>query len=158
MKKIVLSIATLLLAQTASAAITANSSWEEIFAAKGPYRIHAPVVYMGRAIDYTYVCRDGNNLRTMGPVDIVYNDHNGDGPTKFEVVGSEVLSTPINYVQHEDFCDASYSRTLCTPMTYTGSYPMTVDIEVGRKMNKGREVYMFTKSYTVPDCATVDVK
>ncbi|WP_413582409.1 hypothetical protein [Bdellovibrio sp. HCB288] len=158
MKKIVLSVVTLLLAQTATAEITANSSWEEIFAAKGPYQIHAPVVYMGRAIDYTYVCRDGQNLRTMGPVDIVVNDQEGDGPTKFEVVGSEVLSTPIKYVQHEEFCDASYNKVLCTPVTYTGVYPMTVQISVGRKLNKGREVHLFTKSYTVPNCETVEVK
>lgn len=159
MKKIVLSLMTLVLSQAASAgAITQNSSWEEIMAAKAPYVVHAPAVYMGRAIAYTYVCRDGENLRTKGPVDIVVTNMDGTNrKATFTTVRSEVLSTPINYVQHEDFCDSTEARTLCYPVTYTGTYPMTVEIKVGRKLNKGREVTLFTKSYTVPDCDNASV-
>ncbi|WP_413558351.1 hypothetical protein [Bdellovibrio sp. HCB209] len=158
MKKIVMALAALLVGQTASAALSANSSWEEIFAAKGPYVIHAPVVYMGRAIDYTFVCRDGDSLRTKAPVDVVVNDSTlGDGPTKFKTVETLILSTPINYVHKEDFCDASYNKVVCTPMTYTGTYPMTVNVKVGRKLNKGREVFLFNKSYTVPNCDNASV-
>ncbi len=158
MKKFVLTIVALIVGQTASAAITQNSSWEEILAAKGPYIVHAPAVYMGRAIDYTFVCRDGDVLRTQAPVDIVVTHMDGDRRATFETVRSEVLSTPINFVQHEDYCDTSYTRTLCTPVTYTGSYPMTVEIKVGRKMKRGREVYLFTKSYTVPNCDNASVE
>ncbi|UYL09923.1 hypothetical protein B9G69_004955 [Bdellovibrio sp. SKB1291214] len=159
MKKIVLSLLTLVLSQAASAgAITQNSSWEEILAAKAPYVVHAPAVYMGRAISYTYVCRDGENLRTKGPVDTVVTNMDGTNrKATFTTVRSEVLSTPINFVQHEDFCDSTEARTLCYPVTYTGTYPMTVEISVGRKLNKGREVHLFTKSYTVPDCDNASV-
>ncbi|QDK46534.1 hypothetical protein DOM22_15840 [Bdellovibrio sp. ZAP7] len=158
MKKIVLSIVALLVGQTASAAITQNSSWEEILAAKAPYVVHAPAVYMGRAIAYTFVCRDGDTLRTKAPVDIVVTHMDGNRKATFETVRSEVLSTPINFVQKEDFCDTNESRTLCYPVEYTGTYPMTVEIKVGRKLNKGRETHLFTKSYTVPNCDNVSVQ
>ncbi|QLY23825.1 hypothetical protein [Bdellovibrio sp. KM01] len=152
MKSILMSIFTIFVAQNASAGISQNSSWEEILAAKGPYVVHSPVVYMGRAIDYTFVCRDGDMLRTKAPVDIVYAIQEGAGRTVFQTVGSEVLSTPIKYTQKEDFCDTGSSRTVCKPVTYTGAYPLTVDIKVGRELNNGSEVYLFTKKYSVPDC------
>lgn len=157
MKNILMSLFALFIGQTASAAISQNSSWEEILAAKGPYVIHAPVVYMGRAIDYTFVCHAGDMLRTKAPVDIVYAIQEGAGRTVFQTVGSEILSTPINYVQNEDFCDTGSNRTVCKPVTYTGTYPMTVNIQVGRELNNGLEVYLFTKSYTVPTCENVSV-
>ncbi|UYL08067.1 hypothetical protein B9G69_013535 [Bdellovibrio sp. SKB1291214] len=155
MKQILMSVFALLIAQSASAMITQNSSWEEILAAKGPYVLHSPVIYMGRAIDYTFVCRDGGMLRTQAPVDIVYAIQEGAGKTVFQTVGREVLSTPINYVQKEDFCDTGSNRTVCKPVTYTGTYPMTVNIQIGRRLNNGLEVYLFTKSYTVPTCENV---
>jgi hypothetical protein len=157
MKNILLSVFALVIAQGASASISQNSSWEEILAAKGPYVIHSPVVYMGRAIDYTFVCRDGGMLRTQAPVDIVYAIQEGAGKTVFQTVRSEVLSTSINFVQKEDFCDTGSNRTVCKPVTYTGTYPMTVNIKVGRELNNGSEVYLFTKSYTVPTCDNASV-
>lgn len=158
MKSILMSLFSLFVAHTASAAISQNSSWEEILAAKAPYVIHSPVVYMGRAIDYTFVCRDGNMLRTKAPVDIAYAIQEGAGKTVFQTVRSEVLKTPIKYVQKEDFCDTGSNRTVCKPVTYTGTYPMTVNIQVGRELNNGSEVYLFTKSYTVPACDDTSVE
>ncbi|WP_413557101.1 hypothetical protein [Bdellovibrio sp. HCB209] len=158
MKMFLLSILTIASAQSASAAISQNSSWEEILAAKGSYVIHSPVVYMGRAIDYTFVCRDGANLHTKAPVDIVYAIQEGAGRTVFQVVGSEVLTTPINFVQTEDFCDSSGNKTICKPMTYKGTYPMTVDIQVGQQVGNGNETLLFTKSYTVPACDSASVQ
>ncbi|WP_413577813.1 hypothetical protein ACLVWU_05020 [Bdellovibrio sp. HCB290] len=161
MKNMILAIAALIVGQTANAAISANSSWEEIFAAKGPYQIVAPAVYMGRAIDYTFVCVDGNELRTQKPVDIVVTKQptNQNGRTEFEVVGSEILSTPINYTQKESFCDSSKGdKTVCRDVVYTGTYPLTVNVKVYSQVgNEAPARLLFTKAYTVPTCDNASV-
>jgi hypothetical protein len=160
MKNMILAIAALIVGQTANAAISANSSWEEIFAAKGPYQIVAPAVYMGRAIDYTFVCKNGNKLQTQKPVDIVETvSPSNDGPTQFKVVGSEVLSTPINFTHKESFCDQSKGdQTICKDVVYTGTYPMTVNVKVYTQVgNEAPARLAFVKSYTVPNCDNASV-
>ncbi len=160
MKNMILAIAALIVGQTANAAISANSSWEEIFAAKGPYQIVAPAVYMGRAIDYTFVCRNGDKLQTLKPVDIVETvSPSNDGPTKFKVVGSEVLSTSINFTHKESFCDQTKGdKTVCKDVVYTGTYPMTVNVKVYTQVgNEAPARLAFVKSYTVPTCDNASV-
>ncbi|WP_413560454.1 hypothetical protein [Bdellovibrio sp. HCB209] len=160
MKHMILAIAALIVGQSANAAISANSSWEEIFAAKGPYQIVAPAVYMGRAIDYTFVCKNGDKLQTLKPVDIVENyTLSSDGPTHFKVVGSEVLSTPINYTQTESFCDQTKGdKTVCKDVTYTGTYPMTVNVKVYTQVGQNQPAKLaFVKAYTVPTCDNASV-
>ncbi|UYL07476.1 hypothetical protein B9G69_010510 [Bdellovibrio sp. SKB1291214] len=161
MKNMILAIAALIVGQTANAAISANSSWEEINAAKGPYQIVAPVVYMGRAIDYTFVCRNGDTLQTIKPVDIVevVQPTNQNGRTEFKVVGSEVLSTSINYTHKESFCDQTKGdRTVCKDVVYTGTYPMTVNVKVYTQVGHNQPArLLFTKAYTVPTCDNASV-
>ncbi|MDG0815034.1 hypothetical protein [Bdellovibrio svalbardensis] len=153
MKSLLLSITMLLMASSVFASINPNSSWEEIFAARGPYRIAAPTVYMGRSIDYTFVCKSGDMLRTKKPVDIVETRVGNHGPTKFVVVGHELLSTPIRYSLQQDQCDQTHERTVCTPHVVAGEYPLTVLVNVYKTtLKEQREYLWFKKPYTVPNC------
>lgn len=57
----------LMIASSVSFAHTADTSWEVLMQDK-TLKIDAPVVFMGHAVDYTFVCVDGNMLRTKKAV------------------------------------------------------------------------------------------
>ncbi|UOF01410.1 hypothetical protein [Bdellovibrio reynosensis] len=158
MKKLTALILGLLVSASAHAMVNQNSSWEEIMADRY-VQVKAPTVYMGRAIDYTFVCRDGDNLRTQKPVDITETRFHGGregGRTEIVVVGREYLSTPIDYAHKVESCRSNSNHDFdCKTHTVYGSYPMTVTIPVVKRIsnrNAEREELLFRKSYTVPDC------
>ncbi len=137
-------------------AYSANSSWEEILSAKY-LDVQAPTVWMGRSIDYTFVCQNGDHLRTMKPVDITETRSRGDR-MEVVVVGHEYLSTPINYVHTIEDCTYFGERSYCRDRQVTGSYPLTVVIPVYRHIsnrNADHWQLLFRKSYTVPPCESI---
>ncbi|MFV3408810.1 hypothetical protein [Bdellovibrio bacteriovorus] len=158
MKRIMTLLITLMSAVPAFAAVNANSSWEEIM--RDRYAIvKAPTIYMGRAIDYTFACQDGDRLRTQKPVDTTVSRTRGDRE-EIIVIDRDYLSTPINYTHEVENCFWNNNQRRCKMETVTGSYPLTVNIPVYKRIsNRNVERYelLFRKSYTVPQCDTPTV-
>nr|BFD60325.1 hypothetical protein CKG001_24320 [Bdellovibrio sp. CKG001] len=156
MKQFLSLVIGLLTAAPAFAGVTASSSWEEIMRDKYAI-VKAPTVYMGRSIDYTFVCRNGDHLRTLKPVDTTVSRTRGDRE-EIIVIDRDYLSTPISYRHEVDNCDWRGERRVCKTEIVTGSYPLTVNIPVYRRIsNRNVERYelLFRKSYTVPNCENV---
>ncbi|QDK38054.1 hypothetical protein [Bdellovibrio sp. NC01] len=153
MKKAFGLLVAMMFAVPAFAGISKNSSWEEIMSAKTVV-VKAPTVYMGRSVDYTFVCQDGNSLRTIKPVDTTVSKSYGDRE-EVVVVGSGYLSTPINYTHTVENCFWNNNQRLCKNQTVKGSYALTVSIPVYRLIstkNADHYTFLFNKSYTVPQC------
>lgn len=156
MKRILTLLISLMSASPALAAVNANSSWEDIMRDKYAI-VKAPTVYMGRAIDYTFVCQDGTRLRTLKPVETTVTRSRGDRE-EIIVIDRDYLSTPINYSHQVENCQWRGELRRCKTETVTGSYPLTVTIPVYKRIfNRNVERYelMFRKSYTVPQCGNV---
>lgn len=153
MKKTIGLLVAMMFAVPAFAGISASSSWEEIMNAKTVV-VKAPTVYMGRSIDYTFVCQEGSSLRTIKPVDTTVTQSHGDRD-EVVVVGSDYLSTPISYTQTVENCFWNNNQRLCKNQTVKGSYPLTVSIPVYRLIssrNADHYTFLFKKSYTIPQC------
>ncbi|MBO9668688.1 MAG: hypothetical protein J7501_17955 [Bdellovibrio sp.] len=156
MKKTFGLLISLMFALPAFAGISASSTWEEIMNNKLAV-VKAPTVYMGRSIDYTFVCQDGAHLRTIKPVDTTVSRTRGDRE-EIVVVGSDYLSTPIKFTHVVENCRWNNNQRLCKNETVTGTYPTTVSIPVYRKINAGNQdhyTFLFNKSYTVPQCSSL---
>lgn len=152
MKAFVLSFFVAIISSAAIASVDANSSWAEIN--RLPFMIpKAPTVYMGRSIDYMFVCQNGSRLQTMKPVDITETRSRGHRD-EVVVVGREVLSTPIHYSQMQEDCvyRGHADRLVCHKHLVSGYYPLTVSVPVYQQLSPKRTVYRFTKIYTVPQC------
>lgn len=141
---------------SAHALVTADSSWDEILRVKY-LDVKAPTVYMGRSIDYMFVCQEGDRLRTMKPVDITETRTYGDRQ-EVVVVGREILSTPIDYTQTVEDCFWNNNQRICKDVEIHGSYPLTVMVPVYRHIsnhNADHWTLLFRKPYTVPPCESV---
>ena len=147
-----------LLAATTASAYTASTPWETL--ENDPrINISAPVVFMGSAVDYMFVCKDGSNLRTKKPVKQcdTYTVGKNDRPVT-TCKGSKYYSTPINYTRTT--WDCSYvrggqnSQPVCEDKVISGTYPLTVMVKVSKVMGvkNDREEFLFNKAYTVPNC------
>lgn len=153
MKKFVAMIA--LLAGSVAMAHTASTSWEVL--EKDPtIKIEAGTVFMGHAIDYTFVCVDGANLRTKKPVaqyDVIYI---GKDQRKEIYKGSKYLTTPINYTRTSWECnwDVSGKHRNCEDKEISGSYPLTVTAKVYQDLHlkNGFTKFLFNKQLNVPNC------
>ncbi|WP_374029972.1 hypothetical protein [Bdellovibrio bacteriovorus] len=136
-----------------SRAYSSDMSWDEIM--RNPIlQPKAPTVYMGRSIDYMFVCVDGDRLRTLKPVGITETRTYGDRQEVVEV-DRQYLSTPINYKHTVEDCFWNTNQRICKDVVVRGSYPLTVSIPVYRHLfaNKNdRLEYLFRKTYTVPSC------
>ncbi|KYG61799.1 hypothetical protein [Bdellovibrio bacteriovorus] len=157
MKKIIALFLGILSTSAIAHAYSADMSWDEINRSK---YLHpkAPTVYMGRSIDYMFVCQDGDRLRTQKPVDITETRSYGGDRMEVVVVGREYLSTPIDYVHTVEDCFWNTNQRICKDVDVYGSYPLTVTIPVYKRIsnrNVEREELLFRKSYTVPSCNDV---
>lgn len=138
------------------ALVTADSSWDEILRVKY-LDVKAPTVYMGRSIDYMFVCQDGDQLRTKEPVGITETRSFGDR-TEVVEVGREYLSTPISYTHVVEDCFWNTNQRICKDVEVHGSYPLTVIVPVYRHIsnrNADHWTLLFRKSYTIEPCETV---
>lgn len=153
MKKFIAMIA--LLAGSSAFAHTADTSWE-VLENDPTIKLAAPTVFMGHAVDYTFVCVDGANLRTKKPVaqyDVITI---GKNQRKEIYKGSKYLSTPINYSRTSWECDWSVNgkHRTCKDKVISGTYPLTVNVKVYRQLSTKNDYskYLFTKQLNVPNC------
>lgn len=114
-----------------------------------------PVVFMGHAVSYDFICQEGNMFRTKKMVDIVETRHGREHDTSV-VVGHEYLTTPIHYTRTVSDCHyIGRDRQVCEDKVITGTYPTTVNVKV-YKMTNGHgaddKKFLYTKSFTVPQC------
>lgn len=154
--KNVFAMISLLLASSLASAYTADTSWDVLMADTN-LKIDAPVVFMGHAVDYTFVCVDGRMLRTKKPVaqrDTIFIGHNR---SKEVITGYKYLYTPINYTR--TISDCTYigkNREVCKDKVVSGTYALTVDVKVSRVTSPRNNYYkfLFNKPLTVPPCDT----
>jgi hypothetical protein len=155
MNKFVAMIALLVSSSAFAANYSADTSWEVL--EKDPtIKIEAGTVFMGSAIDYTFVCVDGANLRTKKPVaqyDVITI---GDNYRKEVYKGSKYLTTPINYTRTAWECEWNVNgkHRTCADKVISGTYALTVDAKVSKVLNtkNGYEKFLFTKQLNVPNC------
>ncbi|WP_413291230.1 hypothetical protein [Bdellovibrio sp. HCB337] len=137
---------------------TVDTSWEVLNKATDLH-IEMPIVFMGHAVSYDFICVEGNNLRTKTMVDITVPDQRGGhGERSSIVVGQEYLTTPIDYAYTETQCHyIGQNQQVCEEKLISGTYATTVDVKV-YKLSRGNErdnhTYLFTKAFTVPECST----
>lgn len=134
--------------------ISKNSSWEEL--QKSPYlEIEMPVVFMGHAVSYDFICQEGSMFRTKKMVDIVETHHGREHDTT-TVVGQEYLTTPIHYTRTVSDCKyIGQNRTVCEDKVVTGTYPTTVNVKVYKVFSSkehDHKNFLFMKPFTVPQC------
>ncbi|MDG0815797.1 hypothetical protein [Bdellovibrio svalbardensis] len=130
-----------------------DMSWEELNA-DTHLKIEPPVVFMGHAIAYTFVCKDGEMLRTMKPLKQTKTVYIGKNQSKEIVLGYKYLYTPIHYTRTVSDCTyIGRNREVCKDKVISGTYPMTVNIDVALwGPRNDSEKFLFKKPYTVPNC------
>lgn len=156
MNKLIAIIA--LLAGTTASAYTASTSWETL--ENDPrIQIDAPTVFMGSAVDYMSVCKDGANLRTKNPVKQCEVIYVGKNDQRKEICkGAKHYSTPINYTRTSWDCKyvggGQNSQRVCEDKVISGTYPLTVMVKVSKVMGgkNDRVEFLFNKAYTVANC------
>lgn len=151
--KQVIALFALLIGASASAH-TADTSWEVLMADKS-LKIDAPVVFMGHAVDYTFVCVDGQMLRTKKPVAQKETIYIGKNRSKEVIKGYKYLYTPINYTRSVSECTyIGKNREVCKDKVVSGTYPTTVNVKVSKLVSPRNDTYkfLFNKAWTVPAC------
>ena len=155
MNKIIAIIA--LFAATTASAYTADTAWTTL--QNDPrIQIDAPTVFMGHAIDYTFTCVDGANLRTVKPVKQCETIYIGQNQSKEVCKGANYLSTPINYTRTSWDCKyvggGSNGKQVCEDKVISGTYALTVNAKVSKVMGgkNDRVEFLFNKAFTVPNC------
>lgn len=154
MKNVVIVLAFAFSASFASAnSYSVDMSWETLMADKH-LKIDAPVVMMGHAVDYMFVCQDGQMLRTKKPVQQKETVYRGHGENKEIVTGYKYLYTPVHYSRTVSECTyIGRNREVCKDKTITGTYPLTVNVSVSLwGPRNDSEKFLFKKAYTVPSC------
>jgi hypothetical protein len=152
MKTMILSLA--MLCSSASFAYTSDTPWAVLMKDRR-LKLDAPVVFMGHAIDYTFVCRTGDKLRTIKPVEKIQTIYRGKEHQEDRVIGYEYLYTPIHGTRTVSECTyVGRNRTICTDKVVTDNYPMSVDISVSKLTSPRNDFYkfLFKKRWNVPDC------
>ncbi|WP_374035554.1 hypothetical protein ACES2I_07560 [Bdellovibrio bacteriovorus] len=152
--KNVFAMIALLISGSVASAHTADTSWEVLMADTN-LKIDAPVVFMGHAVDYTFVCVDGQMLRTKKAVAQRETIFIGKNRSKEVITGYKYLYTPINYTRTVSDCKyIGKNREVCTDKVVSGTYPLTVNVKVSKKMSSRNDTYkfLFNKALTVPSC------
>ena len=152
--KNVFALISLMFLSSASFAHTAETSWEVLMQDR-TLKIDAPVVFMGHAVDYTFVCIDGNMLRTKKPVAQRETIYIGKNRSKEVITGYKYLYTPINYTRTISECTyIGKNREVCKDKVVSGTYPTTVNVKVSKLVSPRNDTYkfLFNKSLTVPSC------
>ncbi|QDK38750.1 hypothetical protein [Bdellovibrio sp. NC01] len=128
-------------------------SWETLMNDKH-LKIDEPVVMMGHAVAYSFVCQDGQMLRTKKPVKQTETVYVGHGEGKEIVKGYKYLYTPIHYSRTVSDCTyIGRNREVCKDKVISGTYPMTVQFSVSVwGPRNDSEKFLFKKAYTVPSC------
>lgn len=153
MKQVFALLCTMFALSTASAH-TADTSWEVLMNDMN-LKIDAPVVFMGHAVDYMFVCVDGKMLRTKKAVAQRETIYIGKDRSKEVITGYKYLYTPINYSRTVSDCKyIGKNREVCTDKVVSGTYPLTVNVKVSKKLSSRNDTYkfLFNKPYTVPSC------
>jgi hypothetical protein len=157
MKKIVLAFAMLAASSAMAAKYSADMSWDQLNKAYD-LDIQMPTVFMGSSVSYDMICVDGNNLRTIKPVDVTEQYKINKEQVGWKVVGQKYRSTPINYTSVESVCVTRGDHDVCHNEVITGSYPTTVNVTVNQYVNPSKTSlvkFLFKKSFTLPSCNTV---
>lgn len=156
MNKLIATIA--LFAATTASAYSASTPWETL--ENDPrIQIDAPTVFMGSAVDYMSVCKDGSNLRTNNVVKQceTYTVGKNDRPIT-TCKKSKHLSTPINYTRTSWDCQyvggGQNAQRVCKDKVIFGTYPLSVMVKVSKMLGgkNDRVEFLFNKQYTVPNC------
>lgn len=153
-KMIALALTMLSVSSAFAGKYSADMSWEQLNKAYD-LDIQMPTAFMGHSVSYDMICVEGDNLRTIHPVDITEEFPMNKEQTGTRVVGHQYLSTPIHYSGVESQCVSRGDHDVCENAIVSGTYPTTVAVKVYQYVNPSKtslEKFLFTKAFTLPTC------